>query len=95
MSTVALFGAAGAIGQSIAKAVSAQGAPYRVIGRSREALVGAFGADPLAEIVTWNPENPASVQAAAAGVDAIVYLVGINYWQFEPAALVPAVGPHP
>jgi nucleoside-diphosphate-sugar epimerase len=83
MSTVALFGAAGAIGQSIAKAVSAQGAPYRVIGRSRDALVGAFGADPLAEIVTWNPENPASVQAAAAGVDAIVYLVGVNYWQFE------------
>jgi hypothetical protein len=22
-----------------------------------------FGADPLAEIVTWNPDDPASVQA--------------------------------
>ena len=83
MSKIALFGAAGAIGQSIAKAVSAQGAPYRVVGRSRDALTAAFGADPLAEIVTWNPDDPASVQAAAAGIDTIVYLVGVNYWQFE------------
>jgi nucleoside-diphosphate-sugar epimerase len=83
MNKIALFGAAGAIGQSIAKAVSAQGAPYRVVGRSRDALTAAFGADPLAEIVTWNPEDPASVQAAAAGIDTIVYLVGVNYWQFE------------
>jgi nucleoside-diphosphate-sugar epimerase len=83
MSRIALFGAAGAIGQSIAEAVSAQGAPYRVVGRSRDALVNAFGGDPLAEIVTWNPDDPASVQAAATGVDAIVYLVGVNYWQFE------------
>jgi nucleoside-diphosphate-sugar epimerase len=83
MNRIALFGAAGAIGQSIAKAVSAQGAPYRVVGRARDALVKAFGGDPLAEIVTWNPDDPASVQAAATGVDAIVYLVGVNYWQFE------------
>lgn len=83
MNKIALFGAAGAMGQSIAKAVSAQGAPYRVVGRSRDALTAAFGADPLAEIVTWNPDDPASVQAAAAGIDTIVYLVGVNYWQFE------------
>ncbi len=83
MGKIALFGAAGAIGQSIAKAVSNQGAPYRVVGRSRGALAAAFGAESLAEIVTWNPDDPASVQAAAAGVDTIVYLVGVNYWQFE------------
>jgi nucleoside-diphosphate-sugar epimerase len=83
MNKIALFGAAGAIGQSIVKAVSAQGATYRVVGRSRDALSAAFGADPLAEIVTWNPDDPVSVRAAAAGVDAIVYLVGVNYWQFE------------
>ena len=83
MSRVALFGAAGAIGQSIAKAVSAQGTPYRVVGRSRDALTAAFGKDSSAEIVTWNPDDPSSVQAAATGVDTIVYLVGVNYWQFE------------
>jgi nucleoside-diphosphate-sugar epimerase len=80
---IALFGAAGAIGKSIARAISAQAVQYRVVGRSRTALAAAFGADPLAEIVTWNPDDPASVQAAAAGADAIVYLVGVNYWQFD------------
>ncbi len=80
---IALFGAAGAMGRSIAKAVSARGEPYRVVGRSSAALTAAFGADPLAEIVTWNPDDPASVQAAATGIDVLVYLVGVNYWQFE------------
>ena len=83
MDKIALFGAGGAIGQSIASAVSAKGAPYRVVGRTRTALATVFGSDPLAEIDTWNPDDPGSVQAAASGVDAIVYLVGVNYWQFE------------
>jgi nucleoside-diphosphate-sugar epimerase len=40
-------------------------------------------ADPLAEIVTWNPEDPASVRAAAQGVETLVYLVGGPYWDFR------------
>jgi nucleoside-diphosphate-sugar epimerase len=83
MSKVALFGAAGAIGQSIAQALAAKGQPYRVVGRSEASLRQTFGADPLAEIVTWNPDSPASVRAAAEGIDTLVYLVGVNYWQFE------------
>jgi nucleoside-diphosphate-sugar epimerase len=83
MSKVALFGAAGAIGQSIAQALAAKGQPYRVVGRSEASLRQTFGADPLAEIVTWNPDSPASVRAAAEGMDTLVYLVGVNYWQFE------------
>ena len=81
--TIALFGAAGAIGQSIAEALAATGRPYRVIGRNEAALRKSFGDDPLAEIVAWNPDSPASVQAAARGIDTLVYLVGVNYWQFE------------
>ena len=80
---IALFGAAGAIGQSIAQALAAQGRAYRVVGRSEASLRKTFGADPLAEIATWNPDSPASVQAAAAGIDTLIYLVGVNYWQFE------------
>ncbi len=83
MSKVALFGAAGAIGQSIAQALAAQGQPYRVVGRSEASLRKAFGADPLAEIATWDPDSPDSIKAAATGIDTIVYLVGVNYWQFE------------
>lgn len=80
---IALFGAAGAIGQSIAAALRARGLAYRVVGRSEASLRRAFGADPLAEIATWDPDAPASVQAAAAGIDTLIYMVGVNYWQFE------------
>jgi nucleoside-diphosphate-sugar epimerase len=79
---IGLFGAAGAAGQSIAHALSAAGRPYRVIGRGRAALQASFGHDPLAEIVTWNPEDPASIAAAAAGLQTAVYLVGMPYDQF-------------
>lgn len=83
MNRIALFGAAGAIGKSIAAALGDTGHPYRVVGRSEAALRDAFGADPLAECVTWNPDSPASVIAAASGIDTLIYLVGVNYWQFE------------
>ena len=79
---VGLFGAAGAAGQSIAAALSAAGRDYRVVGRSREPLVAAFGDDPRAEIVTWNPNDPASIRAAAAGLQTAIYLVGVPYDQF-------------
>jgi nucleoside-diphosphate-sugar epimerase len=83
MTKIALFGAAGAIGTSIAAALRAGGRPYRVVGRDAARLHTSFGADPLAEIVAWDPDAPASVQAAATGIDTLIYLVGVNYWQFE------------
>lgn len=83
MGTVALFGAAGAIGKSLAEALRQKGQPYRVVGRNRQALVDAFGGDPLVEIVTWNPHDVASVRAAARGVDTVIYLVGVPYDHFE------------
>lgn len=81
-SKVALFGAAGAIGQSIAAALRAQGQPYRVVGRSAASLKAQFGADPLAELVTWNPDDPESVRKAAHGIGTLIYLVGVEYWKF-------------
>ncbi|TDN70512.1 NAD-dependent epimerase/dehydratase family protein [Paraburkholderia sp. BL10I2N1] len=77
-----LFGAAGAAGRSIAAALGAAGRPYSVIGRGRAALQASFGTDPNAEIVTWNPEDPASIAAAAAGLQTAIYLVGVPYHQF-------------
>ncbi|XXF80731.1 NAD-dependent epimerase/dehydratase family protein [Myxococcaceae bacterium GXIMD 01537] len=83
MDKVALFGASGVIGQSVAQALQAQGRPYRVVGRSRASLQAEFGADPLAEVATWNPEDPASIRAAARGVRTLIYMVGVNYWEFQ------------
>ncbi|RFU47885.1 NAD-dependent epimerase/dehydratase family protein [Paraburkholderia sp. DHOC27] len=77
-----LFGAAGAIGQSIANALRAAGRDYRVIGRSRAPLEAMFGHDPHAEIAVWNPDDPASIAAAASGLQTAIYLVGVPYNQF-------------
>jgi nucleoside-diphosphate-sugar epimerase len=83
MDKVALFGAAGATGNSIAAALRAQQQPYRVVGRSQEALQRDFGSDPFAEVVTWNPDDAVSVIAAAKDIDTIIYLVGVPYDHFE------------
>ncbi len=83
LNRIALFGAAGAIGKSIAGALRLRNSPYRVVGRNRERLKQEFGADDLAEIVIWNPDDAASVTAAAEGVDTIIYLVGVPYDHFE------------
>src|SRR5258705_6125104 len=79
MGRIALFGGGGVIGQSIANALRAKGESYRVVGRSRKSLEGEFGDDPLAEIVTWNPEDPDSVRTAARGVYTLIYLIGVPY----------------
>jgi nucleoside-diphosphate-sugar epimerase len=82
MSDIALFGASGSLGKSIADALSAAGKRYRVVGRSEQSLRAAFGADPLAEVAVWNPDDPASVRRAATDVDTLIYMVGVPYWQF-------------
>ena len=80
---VAIFGATGAIGAEVAAELRRQDRPYRVVARSAAALERAFGSDPLAERMTWDPADPASVEAAATGVTTIVYAVGVPYWQFD------------
>lgn len=79
---VGLFGAAGAAGRVIAAALGAAGRDYRVVGRSRRPLEAAFGHDPHAEIVTWNPDDPASIRTASQGLQTVIYLVGVPYDQF-------------
>ena len=80
---IALFGAAGAIGRSLADELKKRNQPYRVVGRDRSRIEKAFGHEPLAEITTWNPDDPASVREAARGIDTIIYLVGVPYNHFE------------
>lgn len=80
---IALVGAAGAIGKSIAQALDAQGKSYRVIGRSKASLEKTFGNSANVDLATWNTDDPASIRTAVTGIDTIVYLVGVNYWQFE------------
>jgi nucleoside-diphosphate-sugar epimerase len=80
---IALLGATGAVGESIASELRRRGESYRAVGRDRASLDRAFGSDPLAEIAVWNPAEPSSARAALRGADAAVYLVGVPYNHFE------------
>jgi nucleoside-diphosphate-sugar epimerase len=83
MANIALIGAAGAIGQSVANALDQKGQHYRVVGRNRASLDTTFSSSKLAEIMTWNPDDPDSARAAVRGTDTLVYLVGVPYNKFH------------
>ena len=85
---IGLVGAAGPVGQSVARALVARGKRFRVIGRSAGALEASFGTMPGAERATWNPDDPASVRAAVRGLDTLVYLVGVPYDRFDQHPVV-------
>jgi nucleoside-diphosphate-sugar epimerase len=83
MDTVALVGATGSIGKSVAAALRRKGRPYRVIGRSRTALDKTFGGDALADVAVWDPDNEQCIRDALRGVAAVVYMVGVPYTSFH------------
>lgn len=80
---IGLVGATGATGRAVADVLRKQGRGYRAIARSNLALEAHFGRDPLAQTRVWNPDDADSVREAFEGLDSIVYLVGVNYWQFD------------
>jgi nucleoside-diphosphate-sugar epimerase len=83
MEKIALIGAAGAIGQSVANALNQKGQEYRVVGRNRTTLETTFGGSQLAEIATWNPDDPGSARTAVRGTHTLVYLIGVPYNKFH------------
>ena len=79
---IALLGAAGAIGQSIAGCL----APGRPPVSRGGPFVRATGPNCSATIrwprsYTWNPDDPDRCVLLRMDIDSIVYLVGVNYWQ--------------
>jgi nucleoside-diphosphate-sugar epimerase len=79
---IGLLGATGAIGKSIAAALTAQSIPFRAIGRDEAGLKKVYGGNGFAECVSWNPDDPASVRRALSGVSTLVYLLGVPYNNF-------------
>jgi len=75
----ALFGAAGAIGHAVAPELERRGISFRVVGRSRERLEASFGNLAHAEIFPADLADARAAAAAAAGIDTIVYCVGLPY----------------
>ncbi len=79
MQNVAIFGAAGAIGTSVAPELERRGIPFRVVGRSRQKLEQAFGKFKHAEVFPADIGDTRAAGAAARGIDTIIYTVGLPY----------------
>jgi nucleoside-diphosphate-sugar epimerase len=77
---IGIFGAAGAIGASVAAEAQRRTIPVRVVGRREDALRNAFG--DAHEIVTADLQDPQDAKRAAQGLDAIVHAVGVPYDRF-------------
>jgi nucleoside-diphosphate-sugar epimerase len=77
---IAIFGAAGAIGPATALELSARGHRVRAVSRNRTALEAAC---PAAELFVADLRDPKAARAAAAGMDAILYAVGVPYHRFD------------
>ena len=84
---VAIFGAFGTIGRAVAAELTRRGQQVRVVGRSDEKLRRAFGE--TVERVAADVADPEGCAAAAAGVDAIVYSLGLPYSRKAFAAYAP------
>ncbi len=76
---VAIFGAAGAIGQTVAGELERRFIPYRLVGRSREKLEKAFAQHQHGEIFPADLNDLRSAAAAAREIDTIIYSVGLPY----------------
>jgi nucleoside-diphosphate-sugar epimerase len=76
---VAIFGAAGAVGAPTLAELRRRNHRVRLVGRSTEPLVRLAADDPDVDVVSADLSDLAAARRAAAGVDAIVYAVGIDY----------------
>jgi nucleoside-diphosphate-sugar epimerase len=83
MSKYALFGATGAVGTALAPILAEANVPFRVVGRSLERLRQRFAIyEPLVEYHAADLNDRKSAVAGAAGVDTVIYLVGVPYPEF-------------
>lgn len=77
--TIAVLGAAGAVGKSIGATLAEKGQPFVVVGRSKERLAKAF---PGAEHRAADLETKDGARAAVRGVKSVVMTLGLPYWEF-------------
>ena len=77
---IALFGAGGAVGHSLAVELDKRGLPYRVVGRNIETLRREFPNADVARADFFKGEN---VLEAAQGIETIFYLAGAPYTEFD------------
>jgi nucleoside-diphosphate-sugar epimerase len=77
--SIALFGAAGAVGHALGATLDERGIAYRVVGRNADTLAREF---PNAQAARADFFNGDGVAEAAQGVETIVYAAGAPYTEF-------------
>jgi uncharacterized protein YbjT (DUF2867 family) len=82
MGTIGIIGSTGAMGKALAARLRSEGRPYVAIGRDRQRVEALFGHDALATCRTWDTETAESLQPALAGVESVIYAIGVDYWKF-------------
>jgi nucleoside-diphosphate-sugar epimerase len=85
--TLAIIGAAGAIGRSTANAYHAVGRPVRLVGRSEGPLRAM--AKPGDEIVIADVATAEGCRAAVSGADVVLYTLGLPYTRKDFATYAP------
>ena len=76
---VAIFGAAGAIGRTLADELERRFVSDRLVGRSSNKLQAAFGSHQHGEIFPADLNDLRAAGAAAREIDTVVYCVGLPY----------------
>lgn len=79
---IAILGAAGAIGKSTLPELLARGHTVRLVGRDQARLDAMAAGRPAVETVAADLEDPAAARRAVAGVDAVLFAVGLPYHEF-------------
>jgi nucleoside-diphosphate-sugar epimerase len=79
---IAIFGAAGAIGQATLPELLARGHQVRLVGRNHDKLAALAAGYDGVEIVAADLTDPAAARRAATGIDAVLFSVGLPYQDF-------------
>jgi uncharacterized protein (TIGR01777 family) len=72
--SILVTGAAGLLGQAIAKSFAADGVPVKLVGRSTDRLKHIYGAS--CQAIAWDPTTEAFPKRALSGVRTVYHMMG-------------------
>lgn len=81
--TIAILGAAGAVGKAVAAALRQRNIPFRAVGRNKARLEAAFKDYPGAELVEADLMTVEGARKASRGMSTLIHTAGVTYTEFE------------
>lgn len=81
--TIAILGAAGAVGRAVAATLHQRNIPFRAVGRNKARLEQAFKHYPGAELIEADLMTVEGVRKASQGMKTLLHTAGALYTDFE------------